>query len=99
MSILFEIRYKIIENKRDEYLELISRFKSHYQKEGISDYKIYQDEKNPCEFTEIFLFEDENAFEKFEEDSNEEINEMLTMLVKDMVLDQKIKYRTKKEIK
>lgn len=98
MNILFEIKYKIIEDKRDEYLELISRFKSHYINQGITEYKVYQDEKNPLEFTEIFIFEDENAFEKFEEDSSDEINEMLTTLVRDMVLDQKIKYRTKKEI-
>lgn len=98
MNILFEIKYTIIENKREDYLSLLSRIKEYYKKDGVDRYMAFEDEKKKNEFTEIFLFASESDFEKFEESANEEINDMLSNLVSEMVVDKKIKYRTKKEV-
>ncbi len=98
MNILFEIKYSIFEQKRAEYLDLLGKIKAYYAKDGIEKYMVFEDAKKLNEFTEIFLFSSESDFEKFEENASEEINEMLSKLVSEMVVDKKIKYRTKKEI-
>lgn len=98
MNILFEIKYTIIDNKREEYLTLLAKIKEYYKKDGVERYMAFEDEKKKNEFTEIFIFSNESDFEKFEEGATEEINEMLSKLVSEMVVDRKIKYRTKKEV-
>ena len=98
MNILFEIKYSIFEQKRAEYLDLLGKIKAYYAKDGIEKYMVFEDAKKLNEFTEIFLFSSESDFEQFEENASEEINEMLSKLVSEMVVDKKIKYRTKKEI-
>jgi hypothetical protein len=98
MNILFEIKYTIQENKREEYLNLLTQIKEYYKKDGVDRYMTFEDEKKKNDFTEIFLFASESDFEKFEEGATEEINDMLSKLVSEMVVDKKIRYRTKKEI-
>jgi hypothetical protein len=98
MNILFEIKYAIEEGKRSEYLDLLGKIKEYYKKDGVDRYMVFEDEKKKNEFTEIFLFANESDFEKFEESATEEINDMLSKLVSEMVVDKKIKYRTKKEV-
>ena len=98
MNILFEIKYTINENKREEYLALLAKIKEYYKKDGVDRYMVFEDEKKKLEFTEMFLFANESDFEKFEEGATEEINDMLSKLVSEMVVDKKIKYRTKKEV-
>jgi quinol monooxygenase YgiN len=98
MNILFEIKYTIKENKREEYLTLLTQIKEYYKKDGVDRYMAFEDEKKKNDFTEIFLFASESDFEKFEEGATEEINEMLSKLVSEMVADKKIRYRTKKEV-
>jgi len=98
MNILFEIKYTIRENKREDYLNLLTNIKEYYKKDGVERYMTFEDEKKKNEFTEIFLFSSESDFEKFEESATEEINDMLSKLVSEMVVDKKIKYRTKKEV-
>lgn len=98
MNILFEIKYKIYDNKREEYLELLENIKAYYAKDGIDRYMVFEDAKNKNEFTEIFLFNNETDFEKFEENATDEINEMLSRLAAEMVVDKKIKYRTKQQV-
>lgn len=98
MNILFEIKYTIFEQKRAEYLELLDKIKAYYAKDGIDRYMVFEDAKKQNEFTEIFLFASESDFEKFEENATDEINGMLSKLVSEMVVDKKIKYKTKKEV-
>ncbi len=95
MGILFEIRYKVHGEKREEYLELVKKLKNFYLQNGIEDYKLFEDDKKPNEFTEVFIFSDEASFEKFEDDSNEEVNNLLSVLVSELVVDKKVKYKTK----
>lgn len=98
MGILFEIKYKIYGGKRNEYLELVKKLKNFYLNNGIEDYKLYEDEKGQNEFTELFIFADEAGFEKFEDDTNEEVNNLLSILVSEMVIDKKVRYKTKKQV-
>jgi quinol monooxygenase YgiN len=98
MNILFEIKYTIKDSKREDYLNLLAKIKEYYKKDGVDRYMTFEDEKKKNEFTEIFLFASESDFEKFEEGATEEINDMLSKLVSEMVVDKKIKYRTKKEV-
>lgn len=98
MNILFEIKYSIYEEKRSDYLKLLEKIKAYYAKDGIERYIVFEDSKKINEFTEIFLFSSESDFEKFEENATDEINDMLSMLVSEMVVDKKIKYRTKREV-
>ena len=98
MGILFEIKYKIHESKRDEYLDLIKKLRAFYRDNGSKDYKLYEDERGQNEFTEVFLFADADSFEKFEDDANEDVNNLLSHLVSELVVDKKVKYKTKKEV-
>ncbi len=98
MNILFEIKYKIYDNKREEYLELLEKIKAYYAKDGIERYMVFEDAKNKNEFTELFLFSNESDFEKFEENATDEINGLLSLLASEMVVDRKIKYRTKQQV-
>lgn len=98
MNILFEIKYSIFEQKRSEYLELLGKIKAYYAKDGIEKYMVFEDSKKLNEFTEIFLFSSEADFEKFEENATDEINTLLSKLVSEMVVDKKIKYKTKREV-
>lgn len=98
MGILFEIKYKVHSSKRKEYLELVKKLKDFYLNNGIEDYKLYEDEKGQNDFTELFVFADEASFEKFEDDTNEEVNNLLSTLVSEMVVDKKVKYKTKKQV-
>jgi len=98
MNILFEIKYKIYDNKRNEYLDLIKQIKDYYKKDGVDRYMVFEDEKNKGEFTELFLFASESDFEKFEENSDEDINQLLAKLASELVVDKKIRYKTKLEV-
>lgn len=98
MNILFEIKYTIKEEKREDYLILLSKIIAYYKKDGIDRYMVFEDSKKKNDFTEIFLFATESDFEKFEENATEEINDMLSLLVSEMVVDKKIKYKTKREV-
>ena len=98
MIILFEIKYTIKESKREDYLNLLAKIKEYYKKDGVERYMAFEDEKKKNDFTEILLFASESDFEKFEDGATEEINDMLSKLVSEMVEDKKIRYRTKKEV-
>lgn len=97
-KILFEINYSIYPGKREEYLELIQELKTLIRNDFIKDYYVYENANHPNNFYELFVCNNEEEYEKFEDNQSETIKNLITKLFTEFVMQNKINYSTKKEI-
>jgi hypothetical protein len=96
-KVLFTINYEIQGDKKDEYLKTIRELKSLIKAEGLESYTVYEVKGKPDRFQEQYIFSSDEAFENFEDATDERINILITK-ISGMTVEHTTKYTTQTEV-
>ncbi|MCW8804193.1 MAG: MFS transporter [Ignavibacteriaceae bacterium] len=92
-KVLFTINYEIEGDKKEEYLKTIRELKSLIKAEGLESYSVYEVKGKPDRFQEQYIFSSDEAFENFEDATDERINILITK-ISGMTIEHSTKYTT-----
>ena len=96
-KVLFTINYDIQGDKKEEYLKTIRELKSLIKAEGLESYSVYEVKGKPNRFQEQYIFGSDEAFENFEDATDERIN-ILINKIGGMTVEHTTKYTTQTEV-
>lgn len=96
-KVIFSIKYEILPEKRDAYLDVIRELKALVMADGLESYNVYETKSKKNCFEEQYTFSDRDAYENFDDNPNERVNLLMTKL-SDMIKQQTTKYKTLFEI-
>lgn len=96
-KVLFTINYEIQSDNKEDYIRTVKELKNLIKAEGLESYAVFQVKGKENRFEEQFIFSSEEAFENFEEDTDERIN-ILINKISGMTADHTTKYMTLTEI-
>lgn len=96
-KVIFSIKYSILPEKREDYLEVIRELKNLVKAEGLESYSVFETKGKPNDFEEIYVFESNQAYEDFDDQSDERVDILMTKL-SDMIKQQSTNYSTLFEV-
>jgi len=96
-KIIFTIQYEMQPGNREEYLRTIKELKNLLKADGLENYSVYETKGKQNNFQEQYTFSSLEAFENFDDDTDERIN-ILTNKIADLAVDRSTKYTTLTEI-
>ena len=96
-KVLFTINYEIQADKKADYIKTIRELKNLIKAEGLESYLVYEAKGKSNRFAEQYIFSSNEAFENFEDDTDERINILITK-ISGMAVDHTTKYMTLTEI-
>ena len=97
-KIIFEVNYNVIPEKRGEYLELIDKLKDLIREKTTPEYYVMENRKISNNFSEYYMFEDEEDFENMEDNQDDEINDLIQQLFDEFIVNNKVIYTTRQEV-
>lgn len=95
--VIFSIRYNIIPERREEYLDVVRELKNLVKADGLESYSVFEQKNKANCFEEIYVFSDQKAYEDFDDNENERIDLLMTKL-SDMIKEQSTQYTTLIEV-
>ena len=96
-KVIFSIKYSILPDKRSDYLDVIRELKTLVKAEGLESYSVYETKGKANDFEEIYIFESNQAYEDFDDQSDERVDILMTKL-SDMIKQQSTHYSTLFEV-
>ncbi|MBN1638490.1 MAG: MFS transporter [Ignavibacteriales bacterium] len=96
-KIIFSVRYEIKPEKRNEYLETIHELKNIVFAEGLESYSVFEDKSKNGFFEEIYIFDNADSYEKFDDAENERV-EILVNKLSSYIKENSTKYLTLSEV-
>jgi quinol monooxygenase YgiN len=96
-KVIFSIRYNIFSEKREEYLDVVRELKNIVKAEGLETYSVFEQKNKPNNFEEVYIFKSQEAYENFEDNTDERIDILMTKL-SDMIKEQTTQYTTLFEV-
>lgn len=96
-KVLFTINYEIQGDKKEEYLKTIRELKNLIKAEGLESYSVYEVKGKPNRFQEQYFFSSNEAFENFEDATDERVN-ILINKISGMTVEHTTKYATLSEL-
>ncbi|SRR3989339_1075650 len=96
-KVIFSIRYNIFPEKREEYLDVVRELKNIVKAEGLETYSVFEQKNKPNNFEEVYIFKSQEAYENFEDNTDERIDILMTKL-SDMIKEQTTQYTTLFEV-
>ena len=96
-KVLFTINYEIEPEKKEEYLKTIRELKSLLKAEGLENYSVYEVKGKSNQFIEQYTFSSNDAFENFDDNTDERIN-ILINKINDMAVNHSTRYGTLTEL-
>jgi len=97
-KVVFEVRYKVKNNKKEEYFLLIGKLKELISNHFNNLYFVLKDSKDENLFYELFIFDSEEQFDAFEDNQPEEIAEIMNRLYDEFIEKGSIVYSTRNEL-
>lgn len=97
-KILFEINYNIDPEKREDYLSTIEDLKRSITETSGNHYSVFENRKSPNNFTELYIYDNEEEFEAMEDNQSDETIRLTQKLFDDFIQDNKVSYSTKYEV-
>ncbi len=94
-NVVFQIKYKINPEFREDYLKVVGELKAQISAAGLISYDIFES-KNENEFCEMFLFENQEAYDNYD-DSDEMISLLMDKLAA-MIIEGSMEYSTYKKL-
>ena len=91
--VLFTINYEIQTDKREEFLKTVRELKNLIKAEGLESYSVYEVKGKPNRFQEQYIFISDEAFENFEDATDERVN-ILINKISGMTVEHTTKYTT-----
>lgn len=96
-KVIFSIQYELSSGRRDDYLSTIRELKNLLQAEGLENYSVYEVKGKPNHFQEQYTFISNEAFEEFDDNTDERIN-ILINKINELAVEHSTKYTTLKEL-
>jgi L-rhamnose mutarotase len=96
-KILFKINYEIQQDKKEEYIRTVRELRNLIKAEGLESYKVYITKGKSNRFEEQYIFSSDEAFDSFEDDTDERINILVTK-ISGMTVEHSTKYTTLTEV-
>ena len=96
-KVIFSIKYGIQPEKRNEYLGVVKELKSLVKAEGLESYSVFEEKNKQNNFSEVYVFVSEEAYENFDDNEDERIDILMTKL-SDMIQQQSTHYSTMYEV-
>lgn len=96
-KVIFSIKYEIIPDKREEYLDVMRELKTLVNAEGLENYSAYEQKNKKNSFEEVYIFESNEAYENFDDNQDERVDILMTKL-SDMIKQQSTNYSTLFEV-
>lgn len=95
--VIFSIKYDIFPEKRNDYLRIIKELKNLVKAEGLESYSAFEQKNKEASFEEIYIFGSEEAYENFDDYSDERVDILMTQL-SELIKQQSTSYSTLFEI-
>ena len=95
--VIFTISYEINPEKRDEYLTLSKAMKAHLGGTQGKNYTIYEQKGKKNSFSEVFICNSVEEFDRLEDDEDERTEELVRQL-EGLLVNGKMKYTTLVEL-
>lgn len=95
-KVLFIISYDIKSDKKDEYLQLISKMKQHFQNIQGEDYNVYEQKGKKNFFSEVFTCKSLQEFDELEDNQDEMTQQFIAKL--ESMVEGKMCYQTLVEL-
>lgn len=96
-KVIFSIKYEIIPDKREEYLDVMRELKTLVQAEGLESYSAFEQKNKKNSFEEVYIFDSNKAYEDFDDNQDERVDLLMTKL-SDMIKQQSTNYSTLFEV-
>lgn len=94
---IFTITYEIKPDKREDYLQLARIMKQSLAGNQGKNYSIYEHRGKKNTFSEIFICNTKEEYDKLEDDNDEQVEKLIEKL-DEYLVDNKMKYSTLIEI-
>jgi len=96
-KVIFNVQYEVDNSKVEEFQSIINELKILLNAEGLEDYSVYEVKGKSNHFQEQYTFTTEEAFEAFDDNTDERINILVNKL-NDLTVDHSVKYITLNKI-
>jgi hypothetical protein len=96
-KVLFIIKYEILPERRNDYLDVIRELKSLVKADGLESYGVFEVKGKANNFEEVYSFVNKQAYEDFDDAPNERVDLLMNKL-SDMIKQQTTQYTTLFEI-
>jgi len=96
-KVIFNVQYEVDNSKVEEFQSIINELKILLKAEGLEDYSVYEVKGKSNHFQEQYTFTTEEAFEAFDDNTDERINILVNKL-NDLTVDHSVKYITLNKI-
>ncbi|KAF0151751.1 MAG: hypothetical protein FD143_1703, partial [Ignavibacteria bacterium] len=80
-----------------DYLDVVRELKNLVKAEGLESYSVFEQKNKANNFEEIYIFKTQDAYDRFEENTDERIDILMTKL-SDMIKEQTTQYTTLFEV-
>lgn len=92
-KIIFSMQYEIKAEEKEEYIESLKELKMLQKSEGVENYSVYEVKGRSNVFEEVIIFSSEEAFDSYDDASNERI-ELLNSKIEELKVPKTTKYNT-----
>lgn len=96
-KVVFAIKYEVLEEKLDEYLDVMRELKNIVKAEGMESYRVFKVKSKKNYYQEIYLFENQEAFDNFDDDPDERVDLLMNKL-SDIIKPHTTEYLTLNEV-
>ncbi|MEE9431613.1 MAG: hypothetical protein V3V16_11260 [Melioribacteraceae bacterium] len=95
--VIFSIKYDILPEKRNEYLDIVRELKNVVKGDGLEEYSIFEQKGKENSFEEIYIYSSKEAWEEADEIDNERVDILMSKL-SDLIIDKTTHYSTLFEV-
>ncbi len=96
-KVVFAIKYEVFEEKLDEYLDVMRELKNIVEAEGLESYRVFKVKSKKNYYEEIYLFENQEAYDNFDDDADERVDLLMNKL-SDIIKPHTTEYLTLNEV-
>ena len=96
-KVIFSVQYEIENSKVEEFKSIINELKVLLKAEGLEDYSVYELKGKSNQYQEQYTFISEEAFEAFDDNTDERLNILVNKL-NDIAVNHSVKYSTLSKI-
>ena len=92
-KVIFTVQYEVDNSETEEFKSVINELKNLLKAEGLEDYSVYEVKGKSNQYQEQYTFISEEAFEAFDDNTDERIN-ILVGKLNDLAVNHSVKYVT-----
>jgi hypothetical protein len=79
-KVVFSIRYEVLEDKLEDYFDVIRELKNIITAEELEEYKVYKVQGKKNQYVELYTFANQEAYDNFDDDPDERVDILMSKL-------------------